>query len=105
MEEESLSEKTKATLEERRVLSVRILESLEKLEKSEEWHVLKELVFDEALKSIDRNILSEATRPVIDMNKIYTLQGERKWAKRYCDINRFVDFHKSLLEEINNQLK
>lgn len=105
MDEEVLSESVKVSLEEKRAIHVNILESLDKLEKSEEWNVLKELVFNEALERIERALLQEALKPNIDLQKIYTLQGERNWAKRYCNIKTFADFHKTLLEEINNQLK
>lgn len=102
---EKLSEQTRATLEERRSQHAKILEALEKLEKSEEWNTLKELVFNEALSIIDRSLLNEALKPNLDVAKIHILQGERNWAKRYFDIKRFADFHKTLLEELNNKLK
>lgn len=95
----------KGKLEEQRAIHARVLEALDKLEKSEEWNTLKEIIFNEALVRIERALLSEATKPIVDTQKIYILQGEMKWAKRYCNIKRFADFHKSLLEEINNQLK
>lgn len=103
--EDSRTQKDIKTLEEKRVLSARILEALDSLEKSDEWNTLKELVFSEALERIDRALLIEAKKPDVDVSKIYSLQGERKWAVRYCDIKKFAEFHKTLLEEVNNQLK
>lgn len=71
----------------------------------EEWKVLQELIFDKAFASIEKQILAEAVKPELNLSKIHILQGERNWARRYCDVRRFADFHKSLLEELNNQLR
>ncbi len=103
--DEPLTDKLKAEYEEKRGKHAKLLDALNKLEKSEEWNILKELVFDEALARNERLLLAEATKPNPDLAKLHVLQGERNWAKQYCDIKRFADFHKSLLEELNNQLK
>ena len=95
----------KESLEKRRAEEARLLTALDSLEKSEEWGILRELVFEGALERIDRLILSESLKPSLDHAEIFRLQGERRWAKRYCDIGRFADFHKSLLEDLNEKLK
>ncbi len=92
-------------MEKARADESRLLDALERLEKSAEWSVLRELVFDPALERIDRLLLSEAKREKIDEKRICRLQGEMSWAARYCDLKSFADSHKSLLEALNNKLK
>jgi len=103
--EEELTDQKREKLESMRTAHSRILVALEALARSEEWGTLKELLFDEALSRIDRLLLAEALKPDPDPKRMIFLQGERSWARRYCDVKRFADFHKSLLEELNNQLK
>lgn len=95
----------KTRLEEERTRLVKIIESLEALDKSEEWNTLKELVFDKSLEAIERQILNESLGQVIDTSKLYRLQGERAWSKQFSDVNQFVEMLKKQLEEIKKRLK
>lgn len=65
---------------------VRIIEALDALIKSEEWRTLKTLVFDTILDSLDSRVRSEADRPEVSLPELYKLQGEKRWARRYCDL-------------------
>lgn len=84
---------------------VKIVKSFENLEKSEEWQTLKDLVFNKALISIDKQIQQETLSKEISISKLYNLQGQREWAKRYCDIPRFIQVYIHELEEINKKIK
>lgn len=103
--EENLTEESKVLFEQRHAELVRIIESFENLEKSKEWETLKELIFDKALASIERQMLTESQNSDVDTKKLYRLQGEHSWAKRFCDINRFIESQKKQLEEINRKIK
>jgi hypothetical protein len=50
-------------------------------------------------------LLNESTAPVIDTNKLYRLQGELAWAKKYNDVDRFIDSLKKQLADINKKIK
>lgn len=102
---DEFTEERKAKLRERQNELVRLLEALAKLDKSEEWHILKELVFDKSVTLIERQLLNESLAKEIDTNKLYKLQGEWAWAKQYGDVNRFADTLKIQLEEIKKILQ
>jgi len=102
---DELTEERKTKLRERQSELMRLLEALGKLDKSEEWHVLKELVFDKSVIAVERQLLNESLAKEIDTNKLYKLQGEWAWAKQYGDVNRFADTLKTQLEEIKKLLK
>jgi len=83
---------------------VRILQSFENLERSKEWETLKELVFDRSIQSIERQLLVASQELPIDEAKLYHLQGQLAWAKRY-DLIRFIETLKKELEEVNRKIK
>ena len=100
-----MTEEVKVILRQEQARLIKLIDALVKLEKSQEWAVLKELVFDKSLEAIQRQITSEALAVTIDINKLYKLQGEWAWAKQYSDTNRFVDTLKKQLEDIKKRLK
>ncbi len=104
MDELEITEQAKGLLEQKRGELVKIIESFETLEKSKEWSIIKELVFDKDLSSIDRKLLNAALESPLDTAKIYSLQGERAMAKRY-DGGRFIESLKNQLADINKKIK
>lgn len=95
----------KEQLEIRHVELVKILKAFEALELSQEWETLKEMVFNKAKTSLEKQLVLEAKKPVLDEPKIYRLQGELSWAEKYCDISKFIESNKRLLEEVNKKIK
>ena len=99
-----MEEELKVKLRERQSELIRIIEAFKSLEISVEWGILKELVFEKSLKSIERQILNEALSKKIDVDKIYRLQGELAWARQYNNVSHFVETIKNQLEDIKNKL-
>lgn len=95
----------KEQLEIRHVELVRILKAFESLELSQEWETLKELIFNKAKVSIEKQLMLEAERAELDLPKVYRLQGELSWARKYCEISKFIESQKRQLEEINKKIK
>lgn len=91
-------------LEERRQIIIKITEALLGLDKTSEWQTLVDLVYKPALESIERKISLEAKKDEIDPKELYKLQGELAWAKRFTDLNHFVNLLKKELEGINNKI-
>lgn len=89
---------------ERHAELIKIVEAFASLEKSKEWEVLKELVFDKELERIENRIKSESLASEIDTIKLYRLQGRREFAKQFCDVKRYVDFLVKQLEELKKHL-
>lgn len=92
-------------LRERQTELVKIIESVNEVLKNKGWQTLKELVFDKAVARIDRLLLAEAKKPKVEEDKIYHLQGELTWAKRYADLKSYAEMLKKELEGINLKLK
>lgn len=84
--------------EKRRQELVKILESFDALEKSEEWQSLKELVFGKSLESIERQLLNASIESPINLEKMYNLQGQRSWAKRYTEGSLIEGYKKELVD-------
>jgi len=84
---------------------IKLLDALERLEKSKEWQTLKELIFDKSVSVIERQLVNECLVATIDPNKLYRLQGEWAWAKQYSDTNKFIENIRKQLEEIKKRLK
>lgn len=95
----------KELFEKRHEELVKIIQAFENLEKSKEWETLKELIFSKALISIDKQIQLVAQATPIDSPKLYSLQGERLWALRYCNIDKLITGYIHELEEVNKKIK
>lgn len=93
-----------SALQDRYAELLKIVESFEILERSKEWIFLKEKIFDKSVESIERQILLEAQNAEVHLPKIYMLQGELKWAKRYVDTNRYIEGLKKELTQIKKQI-
>lgn len=83
---------------------IKLLEAISRLETNEDWKILKELVFDKSLSSIERQLMNETINKEVNLNQIYKLQGEWVWAKQFSDVNRLFETYKKQLEDIKNKL-
>lgn len=81
---------------------VQIVEAIDILLGSKEWRILRN-VFDEAVEKVERQLLSEA-KGEVDVNKIYSLQGELLALKRY-DLANYAERCKKELEGIKQNLQ
>lgn len=79
---------------------IKILEAIDALLKVKAWQTLKELVFDGVVERLDRQLLSEAKKPEIEVSKIYFLQGEMAWARRYADLKSYAGMLENELKGI-----
>lgn len=82
-----------------------IIKAFDALEKSREWQIVKEKVYRPSLQSIERQMLLASREKEIDLNKIYHLQGELAWASKYTDTDKYIEYLKKELENINSKLK
>lgn len=91
-------------LRERQTELIKIIESIDEVLKTKGWQTLKELVFDSRVDSLERQLLAEAKKEEIDPKKIYKLQGELIWSKRYSDLRSYAEMLKKELEGIKLKL-
>lgn len=87
--------------ENRRAELVRILEALNALEQTQEWAVMRELVYGRELGTVDRLMSTESMAREVDLPELYRLQGRRALAARLCDLPRMAEGYKTELENIN----
>ena len=102
---EEFTDKQKVLLETKRAELVELLEAFSMLEKSREWEILKKYVFSVSQASIERQVLNVSLNPKIDTDKLYQLQGEYAWARRFMDTDRFIESLKQQLQTIKEKLQ
>jgi hypothetical protein len=84
---------------------VKLVEAINQVEISDSWRELKKLLLDGVVESLEKNLKSEAEKSEVSLPKIYRLQGQLEWAKKYVDLKKMVDWKKVELESIKNQIK
>ena len=69
---------------------IKILEAFQRLNVTEDWNILKELLWKPARASIESQLLTESLSPKMDTAKLYRLQGE--WERvMLSDVDRVVE--------------
>ncbi len=104
MEDEFLTVEQVSILRNKQTELISIMEAYNFLEQTKEWQLIKE-AYRKQVESIEVEISSEVSKPVIDINKLYRLQGELTIAKRHSNTDRFVESLKVQLEGIKSRLK
>src|SRR3990167_807894 len=84
---------------------VRIVEALQRTADSRDWKILKELVFDGVLETLERQLKSEAQKAEVVTPELYRLQGQLVWARKYADLDKLAEFFKIQIEGIKSNLK
>lgn len=82
----------------------RIVEAINRVEASSDWQTLKRLLLDGVLAALEKQLISEAERDDVDLPKLYRLQGQVAWAKKYADLRKVSDIFKKQIENIKNQI-
>lgn len=88
----------------RRAELLKLVGAIDEVLRSKGWQVLREMVFEELVDRLDRQLLAEAKKPVLEIEKIYILQGEIANAKRY-DLIAYADKCRKELEGIKLNLQ
>lgn len=105
MDEPQLTEEGKVILRKKQTELVKIIEALAGLSQTADWNIIREMIFDKSSSSIERQLLNESINPVVNINKIYKLQGELEWSRRFGNIDRYIESLKNQLQEIKKKLK
>ena len=79
---------------------IRTIEAIGEVLKSKDWKVVRE-TFEKLVESYERQLLSEAKKPMLEENKIYFLQGQVATAKRY-DLATYSEMLKKELQGIKD---
>lgn len=95
---------TTVSLQERKIKLTRMLEAINNLSKDENWHVLKELLFDPAVKILENNLRVESEKFELLLPAIYRLQGQLSQARRYSDLYKLAETYKLEINSITKKL-
>lgn len=93
----------KEKLIERQGELIRIVEAIEEVLKSRDWQVLRD-EFEGLVERLERQLLTEAKKPILEAEKIYFLQGQIATAKRF-DLVTWQDMLKKELQGIKINLQ
>lgn len=83
---------------------VKIIEAIESVANSPEWQILKELVFDGVVESLERQKSVETSRQPINVDKVHSLNGQLAWAKRYSNFTTLSEAYRLRLREVKEKL-
>lgn len=103
LEEEAIDHKP--ALRSREGDLVRVIEALGRLGESDDWKLLKKLVFDGVTDGLERRLQSEAHKKVRDDGEIDRLNGQLAWAQKFSDISKLNDIFKVELKNVRTQIK
>lgn len=62
---------------------IRIIEAVSKVISSDEWSTLKNLVFDRRVENLEKQLLTESEKLIINDSELYRLQGRLFEARKY----------------------
>jgi len=77
-----------------------IVEAVRRVAESKDWATLRELVLDDVVTTLERQLSSEAMKTPIDEPTLYRLQGQLAWAKKYVDLGQLAEFFAQQIEGI-----
>jgi len=98
-------EEEKAPLIRQRLEEIsRIIDSMQRIADNEDWKVLKILIFDELVATLEARQKSEASKKPIDTDELQRINGQLIWAKRYSDLYKLIDVYKLELTSLKDKL-
>lgn len=91
-------------LREREGQLITILDSLRKVQESNEWSSLKIHIFDDVVKSLSKDLRLEARADAPNPLKLRYLTGQLKWAEKYSDLKKLEDSYRLELTNVRKLL-
>ena len=91
-------------LQEKQGELVRLVEAINRVEANEDWRKLKELFLNEIADKLERQLKDEAKKDEVSLPKIYRLQGQIEWAKKYTNLKKISDDKRLEIENLKKQI-
>ena len=82
----------------------RLVEAINRVEASEDWRKLKELLLDGIVEKLERQLKDEAKKDEVSLPKLYRLQGQIEWARKYSNLKKISDEKRLEIENIKKQI-
>ncbi len=93
----------KDKLIERQTELIQTIEAIDGVIRSRDWQVLR-TTFEKLADNLDRQLLAEAKKSPLEVEKIYILQGQITTAKRY-DLTAYQEMLKKELQGVKLKLQ
>lgn len=91
-------------LREKESETIKIIDALQKLQQTKEWHILKETIFEGLTETLNKAITTEARQENPDTLKLNRLAGQLKWAERYSNLEKLEALYRTDLTNIRSKL-
>src|SRR3990167_4477845 len=82
----------------------RLVEAINRVEQSEDWRKLKELLLDGIVEKLERQLKDEAKKDEVSLPEVYRLQGQISWARKYTNLKKISDEKRLEIENIKKQI-
>lgn len=82
----------------------RLVEAINRVEDNEDWRKLKELLLDGIVEKLERQLRDEAKRDEVSLPKLYRLQGQIEWARKYSNLKKMSDEKRVEIENLKKQI-
>lgn len=92
-------------LKDREATLVRLVETLRRVEQSEDWSSLKKLLWDDVVETLERQQKSEAEKDKPDPMHLVNIRGQLIWARKFSDLAKLADVFSAELRNVRQQLK
>ena len=82
----------------------RLVEAINRVEENEDWRKLKELLLDGIVEKLERQLKDEAKKDEVSLPKLYRLQGQIEWAKRFSNLKKLSDEKRLEITNLKKQI-
>lgn len=96
--------KGREALEKRHVELLNLVDTLGEVSGSDSWKNLHRIEFEGAVERIEKEMLLESKKVEVSPQRLYFLQGELKWAKKYADLDSYRESKLVELANVKQQL-
>ena len=90
-------------LQEKQGELAKLIEAINRVEANEDWRKLKDLLLNGVVDKLERQLKDEASRQEVNLPKIYRLQGQIEWARKYSDLKKFSNEKRLEIENLKKQ--
>ena len=90
-------------LQEQQGEMAKLVEAINRVEANEDWRKLKEIFLDKVVEKLERQLRDEAKKDEVSLPKLYRLQGQIEWAKKYTNLKKISDDKRLEIENLKKQ--
>ena len=97
-------EDSQSFLQEKQGELAKLIEAINRVEANEDWRKLKELFLNGIVEKLERQLRDEAKKDEVSLPKLYRLQGQIEWARKYSDLKKFSNEKRLEIENLKKQI-